>query len=139
MESPSTKTGYGPKNAPSAESKSKASLSFLKLIREKITFNDKAAMRHVFSQIVTSLHAESPLASAIFAGHDFIMTDDNSTTFAELMKEGEVAMVQTKNFTEKPPGKNDPKLHFHEDRKTKKLSNLHNNCRTDESLGKPCT
>jgi hypothetical protein len=115
MESPSIKTGYGPKNAPSAESKSKASLSFLKLIREKITFNDKAAMRHVFSQIVTSLHAESPLASAIFAGHDFIMTDDNSTTFAELMKEGEVAMVQTKNFTEKPPGKNDPKLHFHED------------------------
>ena len=103
MESPSTQTGYGPKNAPSAESKSKASLSFLKLIREKITFNDKAAMRHVFSQIVTSLHAESPLASAIFAGHDFIMTDDNSTTFAELMKEGEVAMVQTKKLYRKAP------------------------------------
>ena len=102
MESPSTKTGYGPKNASSAESKSKASLSFLKLIQEKITFEDKAAMRHVFSQIVTSLHAESPLTSAIFAGHDFIMTDDNSTTFADLMKRGEIAKLQSKNFTKKP-------------------------------------
>ena len=61
MENPHIKTRYGPKNLQTKPNHEKASLSFLKLIKEKITFEDKASMRHVFTQIVTSLHAESLL------------------------------------------------------------------------------
>ena len=60
-----TLKGYGPKNPTTAHKSDRASLSFLKLIKEKITFEDKAAMRHIFTQIVTSLQAESPLAAAL--------------------------------------------------------------------------
>ena len=115
MDPLSIKTGYGPKSLQSAEKRERTSFSFLKLIKEKITFEDKASMRHIITQIVTSLHAESPIASALFAGHEFIDTNDNETTFSSLMKEGKIADIRSKNFVEQPPGKAEPKVHYLED------------------------
>ena len=115
MDPSSIKTGYGPKSLQSAEKRERTSFSFLKLIKEKITFEDKASMRHIITQIVTSLHAESPIASALFAGHEFIDTNDNETTFSSLMKEGKIADIRSKSFVEQPPGKAEPKVHYLED------------------------